>query len=101
MAAVIPTYFEVSSSVISTIGLFNILVSVMVIGITDTFPVVVVVPIVVSAACALANGLSYVAYIAVYPIVNTSVARAFTGFFWTVSTAVAVYAEEAAITLQF
>ncbi|KAL5598247.1 hypothetical protein FOBRF1_012040 [Fusarium oxysporum] len=83
-ATAIPTYFDLSWAVISTIGLFNVLISLMVAGIANGFSRVLLVPLVVSAACALANGLCYVAYIAEYPAVNKAVAAIFASLGWTI-----------------
>ncbi|KAH8661112.1 hypothetical protein BGZ61DRAFT_499586 [Ilyonectria robusta] len=83
----IPAYFELSWAILSTIGLNNVLVGLMVAGITGGFSVVVLVPIVVSAACALANGLCYYAFYADYPAVNTAVASAFADLAWLIQEA--------------
>ncbi|OAQ57402.1 hypothetical protein VFPPC_12471 [Pochonia chlamydosporia 170] len=83
----IPPYFELSWAVISTIGLNNVLVGFMVAGIIGRMSPILLVPIVVSAACALANGLCYIAYIAKYPVVSTAVAAAFAGVAWLVQEA--------------
>lgn len=81
----IPPYFELSWAVISTVGLNNVLVGLMVAGITDGFSIALLVPVVVSAACALGNGLCYIAYIAEYPVLIMAVARAFANLAWLVS----------------
>jgi hypothetical protein len=68
----------------SSIGLYNVLIGFLVVGITNLSPITMV-PIVVSAACAIADGLSYYAYYADYPTIQTAVAAAFADFFWLVS----------------
>ncbi|KAL6411798.1 hypothetical protein AUP68_04176 [Ilyonectria robusta] len=85
VSTAIPAYFELSWAILSTIGLNNILVGLIVAGITGGFSVVVLVPIVVSAACALANGLYYYTFYADYPAVNTAIASAFMDLAWLVS----------------
>ncbi|PVH67728.1 hypothetical protein DL98DRAFT_662504 [Cadophora sp. DSE1049] len=56
-----PVYFELGWSILSTIGLVSTLFGALVAGITNLLPVLMV-PIVVSAACAVANGLCYYAF---------------------------------------
>jgi hypothetical protein len=68
----------------SSIGLCNVLIGFLVVGITNLTPITIV-PIIVSAACAIADGLSYYAYYADYPITQTAVAAVFADFFWLVS----------------
>ncbi len=67
----------------SSIGLYNVLIGFLVVGITNLSPITIV-PIVVSAACAIADGLCYYAFYANYPITQTAVAAAFADFFWLV-----------------
>jgi hypothetical protein len=55
-----------------------------VVGITNISPITVV-PIVVSATCAIADGLCYYAFYANYPITQTAVAAAAADFFWLVN----------------
>jgi hypothetical protein len=85
MATTISPYFELSWAVLSTIGLNNVLIGFMVAGITGGFSVVLLVPIITSAGCALANGLCYVAWIAEYSVVSKAVAAVFATFGWLVS----------------
>lgn len=56
-----PVYYELSWSILSTIGIANVLFGLMVAGITSFGPVSIV-PIVTSAAGAIANGLCYYAF---------------------------------------
>jgi hypothetical protein len=79
-----PVYYELSWAILSTIGLINVLVGIMVMGIAG-FSMVSFVPVVVSAAGAVANGMCYYAFYAHYPILNTSVASAFADGMWLVS----------------
>lgn len=85
-AAAIPAYFELSWAILSTIGLSNVVVGVMVMGIVG-FSTVSLVPVVVSAAGAVANGLCYYAFYADYPTVNTAVASAFADVAWLIQEA--------------
>ena len=55
----VPVYFEESWAILSSLGLVNVLFGLMIIGITTRSPVSIV-PIVVSVAGAIANGLCYV-----------------------------------------
>lgn len=80
----VPIYYETSWSILSSIGLYNVLIGVMVVGITNLSPVTVV-PIVVSAANAIADGLCYYAFYAENPTTPTAVAAAFADLFWLVS----------------
>ncbi|OCL07495.1 hypothetical protein AOQ84DRAFT_294995 [Glonium stellatum] len=57
----VPVYFEMSWSILSTIGLVNTFIGFMVIAITGLSGLSIL-PSIVSAACALANGLCYYAY---------------------------------------
>ena len=79
-----PVYFETSWAILSSIGLVNVLIGILVIGITSLSPVTIV-PIVVSSANAIADGLCYYAFYADYPKTPTAVAAAFADVFWLVS----------------
>lgn len=79
-----PVYFELSWAILSTIGLLNVFFGVMVVSITIISPISLV-PIIVSVAGAVANGLCYYAYYANYPQIPTAVASAFADAFWLVS----------------
>jgi hypothetical protein len=80
-ASGVPIYFETSWSVLSTIGLISVLIGLMVIGITELSPVMAV-PIIVSTANAVADGLCYYAFYAINPLIPTTVAAVFADFFW-------------------
>ena len=80
----VPIYFETSWSILSSIGLYNVLIGFMVVGITNLSPVTAV-PIVVSLANAIADGLCYYAFYAENPTAPTAVAAVFADFFWLVS----------------
>jgi hypothetical protein len=82
-STVVPIYYETSWSILSTIGLINVLIGFLVIGITSLSPITIV-PIVVSSASAIADGLCYYAFYADYPIIPTAVAAGFADFFWLV-----------------
>lgn len=69
----------------STIGLNNVLLGFMVAGITGDITVLVLVPIINSAATCLANGLQYYKYIGDYSALNKAVASCFGGLFFLVS----------------
>jgi hypothetical protein len=83
-SSAVPAYYEESWAILSTIGLVNILFGFMVIGITTLSPISIV-PIVVSVAGAIANGLCYYAFYADYPTTGTVVAAAFADVTWLVS----------------
>jgi len=78
-------YYELSWSILSTIGIANTLFGLMVAGITSFGPVSIV-PIVTSAAGAIANGLCYYAF---YDPTNGPTAQAVASIFadilWLVS----------------
>ncbi|KAK2058436.1 hypothetical protein LY76DRAFT_654974 [Colletotrichum caudatum] len=77
-----PVYFELSWSILSTIGAANVLFGLLVIGITS-FSQITVVPIVSSAAGSLANGLCFYAfYDQNYSLKNKAAASAFGDVFW-------------------
>jgi hypothetical protein len=79
-----PIYFEESWAILSTIGLINTINGLVVVGITGLSPVTIV-PITVSAAAAIANGLCYYAFYADYNLKSTLCAAAFADVFWLVS----------------
>jgi hypothetical protein len=76
-------YFERCWAILSTIGIANLLYGWVVISITK-FSSIVLIPIVVSAAGAIANGLCYYAFYAEYPVTNQAIASGFADFFWLV-----------------
>jgi hypothetical protein len=77
-------YYEECWAILSTIGTANVLYGLVIISITKPTSLLLV-PIIVSAAGAVANGLCYYAFYAGYPAVNTAVASGFADFFWLVS----------------
>ena len=81
-----PIYFELSWSILSTIGLLTFLIGLLVCGIIG-FSRISIVPIVVSAACAIANGLCYYAFYSNYPQTNRMVAGAFADITWLIQEA--------------
>ncbi|KAL2163032.1 hypothetical protein VTH06DRAFT_6868 [Thermothelomyces fergusii] len=82
-----PVYFELSWSILSTIGVANVLFGVFVVSITNLSPIATV-PIVTSIAAAVANGLCYYAYYkASQPLINQAVASAFADILWMVQEA--------------
>ncbi|KAH8886140.1 hypothetical protein GQ53DRAFT_617406, partial [Thozetella sp. PMI_491] len=81
-----PAYFELSWAILSTIGLTNICFGLIVLGITGFSPISIV-PVIVSAAGAIANGLCYYAFYAEYPPINTAVASVFADLAWLIQEA--------------
>jgi hypothetical protein len=79
----IPLYFEGSWSILSTIGLINVLFGWMVVGITGFSPIALV-PIIVSAAAAIANGLCYYALYEQHSTNEILVGAIFADLFWLV-----------------
>ncbi|KAF5696825.1 hypothetical protein FMUND_15588 [Fusarium mundagurra] len=77
-----PVYFELSWSILSTIGIGNILFGFLVCNITS-FSQISAVPLITSAAGAIANGLCYYAFYAKgNPVKGKAVASAFADLFW-------------------
>jgi hypothetical protein len=79
----LPVYFELSWSILSTIGLINFFYGILVVGMTSLSPISAV-PIVVSAAGALANGLCYYSFYGDYSRIPTVVAGVLADVFWLV-----------------
>lgn len=79
----IPLYYEGSWSILSTIGLINILFGLMVAGITNYSPITLV-PIVVSIAGAIANGLCYYTLYEHHSVNATTLGGIFADLFWLV-----------------
>ncbi|OAQ71084.2 hypothetical protein VFPPC_03441 [Pochonia chlamydosporia 170] len=77
-----PAYFETGPGIRTTIGLFNVLTGLMVAGITGGFTTILLVPIIASAACALAQGLFYTTAYTNYPATNKAVANVFANLGW-------------------
>lgn len=84
-ATAIPSFLSTPTGVLSAIGLNNVFVGLMVTGIIGELSVLVLVPIVNSAAVCLLNGLQYYKYNGDYPPLNTAVASCFGGVFTLVS----------------
>ncbi|EPS37139.1 hypothetical protein H072_9279 [Dactylellina haptotyla CBS 200.50] len=76
-----PVYFELSWSILSTIGLITFFIALMVAGIVR-LTTISLIPIIVSAACAVSNGLCYYAFYADNPKNSRAVAAAFADIFW-------------------
>lgn len=55
-------YYELSWAILSSIGLLLTFLSLLVISITNSVTRIAMVPVVTSAACAVANGLCYCAF---------------------------------------
>lgn len=86
MASVAPLpYFELSWSILSTIGIANTLFGLLVGGIT-TFSPICAVPIVTSIGGAVANGLCYYAfYNDANPVLGRAIASVFADILWMVT----------------
>lgn len=85
MASSVPVFFELSWSILSTIGAANVFFGFLVISVTET-RLIAAVPIVTSAAGAVANGLCFYAfYLTGLPATNRAVASAFADIAWLVS----------------
>ncbi|KAH8430950.1 uncharacterized protein LDX57_008613 [Aspergillus melleus] len=80
------SYFELSWSILSTIGLFTTLLGIWAVLITRPSPLSYI-PIVVSAACAAANGLCYFSYYTFHSVLNRMVGSAFADIFWLIQEA--------------
>ncbi|KAL2138938.1 hypothetical protein VTI28DRAFT_6025 [Corynascus sepedonium] len=82
-----PVFFELSWSILSTIGSSNVLFGLFVVSITNFSPIAAV-PIITSAAAAIANGLCYYAfYMTTQPPTNQAVASAFADILWLIQEA--------------
>ncbi|KXH48485.1 hypothetical protein CSIM01_04864 [Colletotrichum simmondsii] len=78
----LPVYFELSWSILSTIGAANVILGFLIVGIT-TFSQITAVPIVSSASGAIANGLCYYAfYDETYSLKSKAAASIFGDIFW-------------------
>jgi len=76
-------YFEESWAILSSIGLINCLIGLMIIGITSLSPIAIV-PVVCSVACAIANGMCFYAFYADYSTTPTVIAGAAADVAWLV-----------------
>ncbi|KAJ0126347.1 Protein MSN1 [Fusarium oxysporum f. sp. albedinis] len=82
-----PLYFELSWSILSTIGIGNVLFGFLICSITS-FSQISAVPLITSASAAIANGLCYYAFYAEgNPVKGKAVASAFADLFWLVQEA--------------
>ncbi|KAF4454791.1 hypothetical protein FALBO_15782 [Fusarium albosuccineum] len=79
-------YYELSWSILSTIGIANVLFGLLVAGITSFSPVSIV-PIATSAAGAVANGLCYHAYYTESPLKGQAVASVLSDVLWMIQEA--------------
>jgi hypothetical protein len=82
--AAVPVYFEESWAIISSVGLVNVLFGFLIVGMTALSPITLV-PIICSAAAAIANGLCYYAFYADYPVHSRVAAAVFADLLWLVS----------------
>ncbi|KAL4912085.1 hypothetical protein BDW62DRAFT_206803 [Aspergillus aurantiobrunneus] len=80
------TYFELSWSILSSIGLFVTLVGIWALFISRPSPLTYI-PIIVSVSCAIANGACYFAFYTENAIPNRAAASAFADFFWLIQEA--------------
>jgi hypothetical protein len=79
----VPLYFEGSWSILSSIGLINVMLGLIVVGIRG-FSSISLVPIIVSIAGSIANGLCFYAYYADYNRTATLIAAIFADLGWLV-----------------
>jgi hypothetical protein len=86
-ATIPPVYFELSWSILSSIGLINVLYGILVVGITSLSPISIL-PIIVSAAGALANGMCYYSFYGEYPEIPTVVTGVCADVMWLASISV-------------
>ncbi|KAE8377731.1 hypothetical protein BDV26DRAFT_304816 [Aspergillus bertholletiae] len=82
----IASYYELSWSILSSIGLFTTLLSIWTMLITRPSPLSFI-PVIVSAAGAVANGLCYFSFYTSYPTGNRAAASAIADIFWLVQEA--------------
>ncbi|KAE8145188.1 hypothetical protein BDV25DRAFT_165218 [Aspergillus avenaceus] len=80
------SYYELSWSILSSIGLFTTLLSIWAVVITRPSPLSYV-PIVVSAAGAVANGLCYFSFYTSYAVTNRAAASVIADLLWLVQEA--------------
>lgn len=79
-------YFELSWSILSSIGLVNFVYGFLVIGIVGLSPISLV-PMIVSAAGAVANGMCYYSSYGDYSVTRKAVAGVFADLMWLVCSA--------------
>ncbi|KAL2863123.1 uncharacterized protein BJX67DRAFT_374789 [Aspergillus lucknowensis] len=80
------TYFELSWSILSSIGLFVTLVAVWALFISRPSPLTYI-PIIVSISCAIANGACYFAFYTDNAAPNRAAASVFADIFWLIQEA--------------
>ncbi|KAL4868953.1 hypothetical protein BDV12DRAFT_196756 [Aspergillus spectabilis] len=80
------TYFELSWSILSSIGLFITLVGIWALFISRP-SLLTYIPIIVSISCAISNGACYFAFYTDNAIANRAAASAFADFFWLIQEA--------------
>lgn len=79
-------YFDTRWAVLSTIGACYVFVGIMVVGIRGRLSALLLVLIVVSAGCAIANGVHYYEALLDCPPINQAVAVVIADVAWMVST---------------
>jgi hypothetical protein len=79
----VPVYFEESWAILSSIGIINVGFGLMIVGITSLSHISII-PIVISMAGAIANGLCYFAFYAHHATTKTMVAAAIADITWLV-----------------
>ncbi|KAF4442814.1 hypothetical protein F53441_11642 [Fusarium austroafricanum] len=84
--APVPVFFELSWSILFTICMGNVLLGCLVCGITN-WTLLAAVPMISSAAGAIANGLCYYVYYEKNPAMPTAIASVFADTFWLVQEA--------------
>ncbi|KAF9882679.1 hypothetical protein FE257_005653 [Aspergillus nanangensis] len=82
----VASYFELSWAILSSIGLFTMLMGIWAVLITRPSPLSYI-PIIVSAAGAVANGMCYYAFYTSHAAVNRAVASGFADLLWLVQEA--------------
>jgi hypothetical protein len=81
--AAVPVFFELSWSILCTICIGNVALGCLVCGITS-WTLLAAVPMISSAAGAIANGLCYYVYYEKHPPIYTAIASVFSDVFWLV-----------------
>ncbi|KAH7251010.1 hypothetical protein BKA59DRAFT_434682 [Fusarium tricinctum] len=84
--AAVPVFFELSWSILCTICIGNVALGCLVCGITS-WTLLAAVPMISSAAGAIANGLCYYVYYEKHPPIYTAIASVFSDVFWLVQEA--------------
>ncbi|KAL2126013.1 hypothetical protein VTI74DRAFT_1953 [Chaetomium olivicolor] len=82
-----PVFFELTWSILATIGAGNVFFGLLVVSVTNLSPIAAV-PLAASTACAVANGLCFYAfYLTTPPATNRAVASAFADISWLIQEA--------------